>query len=384
MLKIIFLAFLITFTGISIDQAYSQEISLSTFQESAQVIIDEKISQTSIASITLLSTNIQEIKIPVELESKIRENTRIQAIVITNENNCVLGVTDQSCILINIERNPEDKGIIAIQDSSREIGESFVDEINQAFDTNAEFFQVYIHTNAETNSALDTSGIVSGTGTISAVLTMPMEDTYSMYEKLSSMLITSEIRENGGFYNIGKNLSTDENAKMSFSIIPTESKSLLQLRVSTTSPIENQIEPGTEINPLEFFNINEITRSNYFSDGNYPLNSLFQIIILSDEENNVSDVKGNIIPTQNIDGIEMPTEFTTEGWIFDPQKGEQIQGKFIFGERDSINEEELQFSLGGDNMKYEEPETDESIIVVGIIAIVSIGAAIFYLKGYKK
>ena len=384
MLKIIFLAFLITFTGISIDQAYSQEISLSTFQESAQVIIDEKISQTNIASITLLSTNIQEIKIPVELESKIRENTRIQAIVITNENNCVLGVTDQSCILINIERNPEDKGINAIQDSSREIGESFIDEINQLFDTDAKFFQVYIHTNAETNNVLDTSGIVSGTGTISAVYTMPMEDTDSMYQKLSSMLISSTIRENGGFYEVAKTLSTDENAKMSFSIIPTESKSLLQLRVSTTSPIENQIESGTEINPLEFFNINEITRSNYFSDGNYPLNSLLQIIVLSDEENNVSDVKGNIIETQNIDGVEMPTEFTTEGWIFDPKKGEQIQGKFIFGERDSINEEELQFSLGGDNMKYEEPETDESIIVVGIIAIVSIGAAIFYLKGYKK
>jgi len=382
MQKIIFLSFLIIFSGISINQAHSQEIGLSTFQESAQVIIDEKISQTNIRSITLLSTNIQEIIIPSEFELKIREHERIQAVIITNENNCVLGVTDQSCILINIERNPEDKGIIAIQDSSREIGESLIDEINHVFDTNAEFFQVYIHTNAETNDALDTSGIVSGTGTISAVFTMPMEDTGSMYAKLSSMLISSQIRENGGFYEIGKILSTDENAKMTFSMIPTESKSLLQLRVSTTSPIENQIEPGTEINPLEFFNINEITRSNYFSGGNYPLNSLFQIIILSDEENKVSDVKGNIIPTQNIDGIEMPTEFTTEGWIFDPNKGEQIQGKFIFGERDSINEEELQFSLGGDNMKYEEP--DESIIVVGIIAIVSIGAAIFYLKGYKK
>ena len=384
MLKIIFIAIFIVFMGISIDQAFSQEIKLSTFQETAQVIIDEKISQTNIASITLLSTNIQEIKIPMELEWKIRDNSRIQAIVVTNENNCVLGVTDQSCILINIERNPEDKGINAIQDSSREIGNSLIDEINQVFDTNAEFFQVYIHTSAETNNSLDTSGIVSGTGTISAVYTMPMEDTDSMYQKLSSMLIASEIRENGGFYDVAKNLSTDKNAKMSFSIIPTESKSLLQLRVSTTSTLENQLEPGIEINPLEFFNINEITRSNYFSDGNYPLNSLLQIIVLSDEENNVSDVKGNIIETQNIDGVEMPTEFTTEGWIFDPQKGEQIQGKFIFGERDSINEEELQFSLGGDNIKYEEPETDESIIVVGIIAIVSIGAAIFYLKGYKK
>jgi hypothetical protein len=384
MQKIIFLAFLIIFAGISIDQAYSQEIGLSTFQESAQVIIDEKISQTNIVSITLLSTNIQEIIIPSELESKIREHGRIQAIVVTNENNCVLGVNNQSCILINIERNPEDKGINAIQKSSREIGESFIDEINQVFDTNAKFFQIYIHSNAKTNNELDTSGVVSGTGTISAVYTMPMEETDSMYQKLSSMLISSVIRESGGFYDVAKTTSTNDNAKMSFSIIPSESNSLLQLRVSTTSPIENQIGSGTEINPLEFFNINEITRSNYFSGGNYPLNSLFQIVILSDEENKVSDIKGNIIPTQNIDGIEMPTEFTTEGWIFDPSIGDQIQGKFIFGERNSINDKELQFSLGGDNMKYEEPEIDESIIVVGIIAIVSIGAAVFYLKGYKK
>ena len=384
MSKSLLLIGIIVLVGISVNDAYSQEINLSSFQESAQLIFDNKMSQSTITSITLLSTNTQEIKIPMELEWKIRDNSRIQAIVVTNENNCVLGVTDQSCILINIERNPEDKGINAIQDSSREIGNSLIDEINQVFDTNAEFFQVYIHTSAETNNSLDTSGIVSGTGTISAVYTMPMEDTDSMYQKLSSMLIASEIRENGGFYDVAKNLSTDKNAKMSFSIIPTESKSLLQLRVSTTSTLENQLEPGIEINPLEFFNINKITRSNYFSDGNYPLNSLFQIIILSDEENNVSDVKGNIIPTQKIDGIEMPTEFTTEGWVFDPQKGEQIQGKFIFGERNSINEEELQFSIGGNNIKYEEPETDESIIVVGIIAIVSIGAAIFYLKGYKK
>ena len=155
------------------------------------------------------------------MEQKIRDNKRIQAIVITNENNCVLGVTDQSCILINIERNPDDEGINAIQDSTREIGESFIDEINYVFDTNADFFQVYIHTNAETNDALDTSGIISGTGTISAVFTMPMEDTDSMYAKLSSMLISNQIRENGGFYEIGKNLSTNENTKMTFSIIPT-------------------------------------------------------------------------------------------------------------------------------------------------------------------
>ena len=387
MLKIIFVISIIMVIGISTNYAHSQEIGLSTFQESAQVIIDKKISNTSITSITLLSSNLQEIKIPTELEQKIRENERIQAVVITNQNNCVLGVRDyESCIIINIERNPEDKGINAIQDSTREIADLYIHEMNQVFDTNAKFFQTYIHTSDETNQALGTSGIISGYRTISAVYTMPMQDTDYMYGKLSSMLLSKSIRDGEGFYNVAKILSEDENAKMSFSIIPSESKSLLQLRISVENPIESQIEGTiTKINPLEFFNIENLNRSDYFSPGNYPLNSIFQIVILANDEMNVSDVRGNIIPTQMIDGIEIPIEITKKGWVFDPQKGEQIQGKYIFGESTSINENELKFSLGGNNLQYkEEIKLDESITVVIIITIISIGAAIFYLKGYKK
>ena len=369
--------------AISTNYAYSQEIGLSTFQESAQLIIDNKMSQNTITSITLLSTNIQEIRIPIELEEKIRENDRIKAIVVTNQNNCVLGVVDQSCILINIERNPEDKGINAIQESSRNIGDSFIDEINQHLDTDAKFFQVYIHTSDQANQELETSGAISGTGTISAVYTMPMEDTYSMYEKMSTMIISKEIRKSGGFYNVAKNLSIEDNAKTTFSIIPTDSKILLQLRMSVENPIEKFSE--TEINPLEFFKIKELNRSDYFSSGNYPLNSILQVVILSNEETQVSDVKGNIIPTQTIEGIEMPTDITKKGWVFDPKEGEQIQGKYIFGESESISQNELKFSLGENNLESKDIESeDESITIVIIIAIISIGAAIFYLKGYKK
>ena len=377
---------LIMIIGMSTNYVYSQEIDLATFQESAQIIIDEKISQKITSSITLSSSNIQEIIIPIELEQRIRENQRIQTIILTNENNCVLGVYDQGCIIINIERNPEDKGIIAIQDNTRIMGDSYIDEINQMFDTDAKFFQVYIHTSDESNKALGISGTISGTGIISAVYTMPMEDTDSMYGKVSSMLVSNEIRKGGGFYNIAKTLASEENAKMSFSILPTKSKSLLQLRVATHNPIDNTSQisgTDTKINPLEFFKIKELSRSNYFSTGNYPLNSIFQIIILSNEYTNVSGVKGNIIPTQIIDGIEIPTEITKKGWIFDPQEGEQIQGKYIFGESMSINENELKFALGGNNLQNKEIELDE-FIIVGIIAIISIGAAIFYLKGYKK
>ena len=388
MLKIIFVISIIMVIGISTNYAHSQEIGLSTFQESAQVIIDKKISNTSITSITLLSSNLQEILIPTELEQKIRENERIQAVVITNQNNCVLGVRDyESCIIINIERNPEDKGINAIQDSTREIADLYIHEMNQVFDTNAKFFQIYIQTNDEMNQTLETSGIISGSKIISAVYTMPMEDTDSMYTKISSMLLSKSIRESGGFYDIAKTLSMNKNAKMTFSIIPTDLKFLSQLRVSIDSPMPNidtTKEKISKINPLEFFNIENLSRSNYFSTGNYPLNSIFQIVILSNESTNVSDVKGHIIPTQNTDDIKMPTEITKKGWIFDPQEGQQIQGKYIFGESTSVNENELKFSLGGNNIQSKEIELDESTVIVIIIAIVSIGAAIFYLKGYKK
>ena len=385
MLKILLLISIITIFGISINDVYSQEIELATFQETAQIIIDNKISNSNTMSITLLSSNIQEIIIPVELEEKIRENGRIQAVVLTNEYNCVLGVNDQSCILINIERNPEDKGIDAIQKSTKEISEEFIDEINQIFDTDAKFFQVYIHTTEEANKALETSGIISGSGTISAVYTMTKEDTYSMYQKISSMLISKQIRNGGGFFDVAKILSIEENATMSFSIIPTEVKSLMQLRLSVNNPTPNQME-GTiqQINPLEYFKIENLNRSNYLTAGNYPLNSIFQIVILSNHETNVSNVKGNTIPTQMIDGIEIPTEITKEGWIFDPSKGERIQGKYIFGQSASVNQNELRFSIGESEPQSKETDPVESIIVVSIITIVSIGAAIFYLKGYKK
>ena len=379
--KIFFLA-LIMLIGISTNYAYSQEIKNATFQEIAQIIIDKNISQNVTASITLQSTSIQEIKIPAELEKEIREDKRVKSIILTNQEKCILGVIDQSCIMINVERNPEDKGIIAIQDGTKEIAELYIDGINQAFDTDAKFHSVYLHTNDEVNVTLETSGVISGRGIVSAVYTMPMEDTSSMYEKISAILVHKIIREGGGFYDVAKNLSHDENAKITFSLIPLESKSLLQLKLSVDYP--NKATAITEISPLELLKVENLKRSDYFSSGFYPLNSIIHVVILSSENTNVSNIKGNIIPTQIIDDEKIPTEITKEGWIFDPEEGQRIQGKYIFGEKTTVNKEELKFSLGGTRLQVEKVEFDESIVVVIIITIVAIAAALFYLKGYKK
>ena len=385
MRKKIFFLILIVLIGISTNYVYSQEISLATFQETAQIIVDKSISQNVTASITLQSTSIQEIRIPAELEQKIRESDRINAIVLTNHDKCVLGVVDQSCIMINVERDFADKGIIAIQDSTKEIAELYIDEINQAFDTDAKFHSVFLHSNDDINEALETSGVISGTGTISAVYTMPMEDTNSMYEKISSILIPKIIRDGGGFYDIAKDLSFEENSKMTFSLIPLDSKSLLQLKLSVD--YSNRATTISEISPLEFLKVENLKRSDYFSSGLYPLNSIIQVVVLSSENTNVSDVKGNIVPTQIIDNEKMPTDISKEGWIFDPEEGQIIQGKYIFGDKVSVSKEELKFSLGGvqlQTIQSENVEFDESIVVVIIITIVAIAAAMYYLKGYKK
>ncbi len=212
---------------------------------------------------------------------------------------------------------------------------------------------------------------------------MPMEDTNSMYEKISAILLPKIIRDSGGFYNVAKNLSFEENAKMTFSIIPLDTKSLLQLKLSVD--YTNRASTIYEVSPLEFLKVDNIKRSEYFSTGFYPLNSIIQIVILSPENEKISNIKGNIVPTQIIDNEKIPTDITKEGWIFDPQEGQRIQGKYIFGEETSVSKEKLKFSIGDKQViQPVKTEFDESIIVVTIISIVAIAAALFYLKGYKK
>jgi hypothetical protein len=383
MQKIIVLFVLAGMLIITTNYAYSQDLSLATFQETAQVLVDKSKTQDVTVSITLQTTSIQEIKIPSELEKKIRDDKRITSVIITNQQQCVLGVVDDACIMINVKRDLSDKGIIEIQDHTKAIAELFIDEINQTFDTDAQFHSVFIHSDDEINRTLETSGVVSGRGIVSAVFTMPMEDTSSMYEKISALLIPKAIRDSGGFYETAKNLSTEDNSKVTFSIIPFKNTSLLQLKLSVDYP--QAASNLTKLTPLEFLKTDELKRSEYFSSGFYPLNSIFQIVILSAEPTTISNVKGNIIPTQIIDGEKIPTKLDKKGWIFDPENGEMIQGKYIFGKETSIDGADLVFSLGEDKpTSTEEVTLDESIIILAIIIIGGIGAVVFFLGGYKK
>ncbi len=386
MYKVIVLTAIFCLLFYSFFEVYAQQPQLATFQETAQVIIDQQLSNNVTASITLQSISNQEIQIPSELEQKIRENERIVSVVLTNEEYCVLGVQIESCILVNVSRDESEKGIIAIQDAVREIGNSVIKDLNQVFDTNAKFHSVFIHHKDEVNVLLETSGVVSGRGTVSAVYTMPLEDTESMYEKISTMLVTQKIRDSGGFYEIAQRLSAEPTARMTISIIPMEETILYQIRLSVVYP--NSASNIDIISPLEFLKTDVLKRSDYFSGDFYPLNSILNVVILSSESTNVNEVNTNMLQTQIINETKFPTDLSQDGWFVDPDSGNKIDGKYLFGHKFSLEKNELVFTLGMAQINQvppsEMPDFDESVVILIIIVIVAGGATAFYLKGYKK
>lgn len=391
MYRIIVVLSIVTFMVFNANDVLAQQPKLSPFQEVAQIIIDKQISKNVTAAISLQSTSNQHILIPSDLINKIDETDRVLAVILTNEEQCVLGVREETCVMINISREGIEGGIIAIQDTAREVGDSLITEINDVFDIETKFHSAFLHHQDETNVLLETSGIISGRGIVSAVYTMPREDTESMYQKLSAMLLSKEIRDSGGFYDVARKLSSDENARMTISVIPQAGKSLLQIKVSVDYP--NTALSVDEVRPLEFLKVNELKRSNYFSPDFYPLNSLLKVVLLSSEPVKVNEVSTNIVPTVCRDGERLP-DFTNDGWFFDKDSGNKIEATYLFGKKFSVKENELIFTvIPFDNTEPvkdgivcpTESEFDSStiVILVGVITA-GVGASIYYLKGFRK
>ena len=387
--KFLFFLAISLIVAFNYSEVIAQDPRLATFQETAQIIIDKRISNNVTAAIALQSTSNQEIRIPIELSKKIQDTERVLAVIITSEEQCVLGVKNDSCIMINLSREGIEGGIKAIQDTGREIGDTLIDDINTAFGTNAEFHSVFLNQNDESNLALETSGVISGRGTFSAVYTMPREDSQTMYEKFSTILLPKEIRESGGFYDIAKKLSEEQDSRITISIIPQNGMSLYQLKLSIDYP--NSADEIQRINPLEFLKTDKLIRSDYFSKDFYPLNSLLKVVLLSSEPLKVNDVNTKIVADVIRDGERLP-EFTEDGWFFDQSSGKKIEATYLFGKKLSIGKNELVFTVGSINgtssnginvpSNLEGIDSFQIVLLVGII-MAATGATIYYLKGFR-
>ena len=162
--------------------ASAQLFEKATFQETATIIYDEKLSNSIITSIGFETTDNKEIRIPDELIEKINSNDEIRAISFTNAGECVIGITsEQQCIMVNFDyqRLKGDGGIRQIQDTAREMSGEIIDDLKEIFGKDAEFHSTFIHTVDDTNMLLETSGTVSGRGAVSATYVMPKPVSYT-------------------------------------------------------------------------------------------------------------------------------------------------------------------------------------------------------------
>ncbi|MFQ6025772.1 MAG: hypothetical protein ACE5JT_04590, partial [Nitrosopumilaceae archaeon] len=175
-----------------------------------------------------------------------------------------------------------------------------------------------------------------------------------------------------------------------FTIIPQDGLSLHNLKVSARFPVNE--ESIRSLDPLEFLKTEKLEKSDYFSGGFYPVNSLFQFVILTNEPLKVDTVNSDIVPITKKGGEKIPSDLTKKGWFFDSDSGTKIEGKYLFGTDTVVNKNELVVTL----TSFEEPSSqedsftstaagiDESSFIVIAIGVISAVVVAYYLKGYRK
>ena len=382
----------------------AQEFEKATWQETASIIYDFKHSKSVIGSIGFETTSNDEIRIPDELLEKISSYQHIKSIVFTNHGQCIVGVTsEEQCLMINIDYFgiKGDGGIKTIQTTAKQIGDELIPDVNQLLGLETIYHSVYVHVADEANIGLGTSGMVSGRGTVSAVYTMEKQETDFLFVDLAGTLIPREIRNDGGFYEVAKQMAYKSGSTIALGIIPESDRTMFLFKVST---LHDNIDNTSLIEPLKFLNVEELIRSNYFEDTFTPLNSILHVVVIPESPSKIDAIK-----THAITDVTSLENISQKGWFLTAPAGDKIDMRFLFGMENSVSADELKIEIGPWNMEeqmeffsvenipeeqvkqsteeltQDNQEEDQSqYVIIVIIIAAAIGAAIFYLKGYKK
>jgi hypothetical protein len=381
-LSIIFSLLMTSFVAV-----YAQQPQLASYRETAHILVDEKVQNKTTSFVTLASTSPVEMRVPADLSLKIQSAANVTSVVITNAQNCITGVQDQGCVLVNIVSPAlvESYNITTIQTSARQVGDTLIDSINKAFALNAQFNSVYVNPKGELSGALGTSGIVSGNRTISVIYTMSRPDSSYIFDGLTAILIPKQIRDDGGFFNAAQKMAQDSNSTVTFAITPGQGALLYQLQVSKQIPIKGQV---TTVKPLELLGVDKLEKSNYFNVGFFPLNSILDVTVLSNDNVAIESHGGNLAPFTVKDGQKLPSDLTKSGWIMDPEYGPRISAIYLFGKDTAITSDQASLTLGNtvptDNQGNSTvvplpPSGQNNYSMYALIGIVAAGGAAIYL-----
>jgi len=359
MYKILLLATIVLLFVFYTPQSFSESIGYLSWTETAQLVIDENGGKTSV-SLGIMSKNSDDIMIPELLESMMLNSPRLIGISYTNQYNCVPGVEqvvdyelhEFSCVIIDITRPSEIRGIVELHADARLVGDSFIGVVNQSFGIDTEFHSVFINRMGLTSDMLKSK--------TSVVYIIPKKSSPEHFEEITTPFVKDEIRNGDGFLKHAQKMAEHKDSVFSFSLVPIDNNRVLR---SITILIEDWGQydiTGMRVSLLELLMVDTLERSKVFRDGFYPLNSIISLTVIPDQNSQITELNSNlIIDPANIE------ELKTGGWYFDSSStselGETISGKYLFGTKSSVDREDMYLMIG--NNDGTEPIIHNDVIV---------------------
>ena len=374
-----FLIFLIFLAGSSlfVTEAFSLEIELQkesdriieskgwltleqhSLNEHLQIIIDQREFKNRI-SVILMSENPTDIQLPENIEA-ISSNPKIFSMIITNEFACAPTQIDKACVIIEVERDGLGDNLAEMKKNAREITDEIVADGIIIFAP--EFYSLTFQPKGGLSGVeLDRLGPKGEVARV--VYTIHLQSTGQLFDALTTVLLSNDIRTSGGFYDIAEKLSENYFSEFAIVLTPLENSMLRELHLSLLCSNEirelvncerlyNELIPGIQegtideqiargyVSPLDFIQVENISRSKIFSGEFLPLNSVIQVVILSEEDLQVKSVNSNVI--ENLRGLG---DIQENGWFFASKAGKIIDGRYIFGQESSVSKNDLAFSIG--------------------------------------
>ena len=337
MLKILMFLVLLVGSSLFVADAFSLEVEFQkkgdwliesmgwltpeqhSFQEQFQIIIDES-NQKNRISIGILSTNPNDIKFPDNIEA-LSSNPNIFSFTLTNQFACAPTKIDRACVIIEVKREGLGDNASKIRKNAREITDKIV--VDDIILYAPEFYSATL----QSRTSLDGKKM----SVAQVMYTVNKQPTVTLFAALAPLLVSSDIRYAGGFYNNAEKLSEHTLSEITMTLMPLKNNALRTFQIAFTCSneirelprcdkegnIEEQIARG-DISPLDFIQVENISRSKIFADEFLPLNSVIRVLIFSEQDLQVKSVNSNVIET-----LQSLSDVQESGWFFMSKSGEK-------------------------------------------------------------
>ncbi len=163
-----------------------------------------------------------------------------------------------------------------------------------------------------------------------------------------------EIRDGGGFYDVLNKFTENDFSEFSLTLRPDNDEILRTITVSITTTNLPKEMISDIINPLDLITVSvpnftgdEVYRSKYFSEGFFPINSIFNIKVITDTDYKVKSVNGGLIAS-----IRTSADLQDSGWFFTSNSNGLIEGRYLFGTDSSASNQDLIFSITNNKSEY--------------------------------